>query len=58
MTNDNVDDNQLRTFKCSRCQYSKTVLKKVADKQQHGFACEGCWTTIENKKRYSGCLIV
>ena len=55
---DNHDnDNQIRKFKCNKCTQTKFVLKKVADKQHHGFACEECWTTIENKKRYSGCLI-
>ena len=58
MTNhDNDNDNQIRKFKCNKCTQTKFVLKKVANKQHHGFACEECWTTIENKQRYSGCLI-
>ena len=44
-------------FQCNRCQKFKFVLKKVADKQQHGFACEECWSAIERRSRYSGCLI-
>ena len=55
--NDNDNDNQLRTFKCSKCQKPKHVLKKVTDQQHHGFACEECWTSIEKRSRYSGCLI-
>ena len=51
------NDNQVRTFRCSKCQKFKPVLKKAADRQQHGFACEECWTSIENRSRYSGCLI-
>ena len=51
------DNNHIRKFKCSRCQKFKHVLKKVADQQQHGFACEECWTTIEKRSRYSGCQI-
>lgn len=54
---DNDNDNQVRTYKCSKCQKPKYVLKKVADKQHHGFACEECWTSIETRPRYSGCLI-
>ena len=42
-------------FQCNRCQKFKHVLKKVADQQQHGFACEECWTAIEKRSRYSGC---
>jgi predicted nucleic acid-binding Zn ribbon protein len=52
------NDNQVRTFQCSKCQNPKHVLKKVADQQHHGFACEECWTSIEKRSRYSGCLIV
>jgi len=48
------NDNQMHTFRCNKCQKFKHVLKKVADKQQHGFAC---WTSIETRTRYSGCLI-
>lgn len=51
------DNNQIRKFKCNKCNKSKLVLKKVADKQQHGFACDDCWTTIDKKSRYNGCLI-
>ena len=51
------NDNQVRTYRCSKCQKFKHVLKKVADKQHHGFACEKCWTSIETRPRYSGCLI-
>ena len=52
-----LDNNHIRRFQCNKCNKSKLVLKKVADKQQHGFACDECWTTIDNKKRYNGCLI-
>ena len=51
------DNNQIRKFQCNKCNKSKFVLKKVADKQHHGFACEDCWFTIDKKKRYNGCLI-
>ena len=50
-------DNQIRKFQCSNCQKSKFVIKKVADKQHHGFACEECWTTINKQSRYSRCQI-
>lgn len=50
-------DNQICKFKCSRCQKFNHVLKKVADQQQHGFACEECWTAIENRSMFSGCQI-
>ena len=49
------DDNQIRKFKCNRCRQVKHALKKVADQQHHGFACEECWTAIEKRSRYSGC---
>lgn len=52
-----LDDNQIRKFQCNKCNKSKFVLKKVADKQQHGFACDECWFTIDKKKRHNGCLI-
>ena len=52
------ENNQIRRFQCNKCQKSKLVLKKVADQQQHGFACEECWTAIEKRSRYSGCQIV
>ena len=52
-----LDDNQIRKFQCNKCNKSKFVLKKVADKQHHGFACDECWTTIDKKKRNNGCLI-
>ena len=54
-TDNNI--NQIRKFQCNQCNQSKFVLKKVADKQHHGFACEDCWTRIDKKKRYNGCLI-
>ena len=51
-------DNQICKFQCSKCQKFKHVLKKVADRQHHGFACEECWFAIERKgSRYSGCQI-
>lgn len=43
----NNNDNQIRRFPCSHCNKLKLVLKKVADQQKHGFACEECWTTIQ-----------
>jgi len=51
------ENNQIRKFDCNRCKKSKFVLKKVADKQQHGFACDECWSTIDSKNRYYGCII-
>ena len=52
-----MDNNELRKFQCSKCQKSKLVLKKVADQQHHGFACEECWITIEKRSRYGWCQI-
>jgi len=54
---DNNNTNQIRKFQCSRCDKFKLVLKKVADQQQHGFACEECWTAIEKRSRYNVCQI-
>jgi transcription elongation factor Elf1 len=51
------DNNQIRKFQCNKCNKSKLVLKKVADKQHHGFACDECWATIDKKSRYNGCLV-
>lgn len=58
-TNQNMEmeNNQICTFQCNRCNKFKHVLKKVSDQQQHGFACEECWTTIEKRSRFSGCQI-
>lgn len=50
-------NNQIRSFPCSQCRKSKLVLKKVADQQQHGFACDECWTTIEKRSRCNKCLM-
>ena len=50
-------NNQIHTFPCSQCRKSKLVLKKVADQQQHGFACDECWTTIEKRSRCNKCLM-
>jgi hypothetical protein len=33
------------------------VLKKVWNQQQHGFACDECWATINKRSRYSKCLM-
>ena len=52
-----IEDNQIRKFQCSKCRKPKHVLKKVADQQHHGFACEECWTAIEKRSRYGGCQI-
>jgi len=51
--------NEIRKFQCNRCNKSKLVLKKVADQQQHGFACEECWTAIEEQtqSRYKRCSV-
>ena len=54
---DTSDANELRKFQCNRCNKSKLLLKKVADQQQHGFACEECWTAIERRSRYNMCQI-
>jgi len=51
------NNNQIHKFQCSRCDKFKLVLKKVADQQQHGFACEECWTAIEKRSRYNVCQI-
>jgi len=51
------DNNRIRKFNCTKCQKSKPMLKKVADQQQHGFACEECWTAIEKRSMFSGCQI-
>ena len=50
-------NNQIRKFQCNHCQKSKFMLKKMADQQQHGFACEECWTTINKQSRYNRCQI-
>lgn len=50
------ENSQIRKFQCSKCNKSKFVLKKVSDKQQHGFSCHECWATID-RKRYPGCII-
>ena len=52
-----IEDNQIRKFQCSKCRKPKHVLKKVADQQHHGFACEECWTAIEKRSRPGGCQI-
>jgi transposase-like protein len=51
------EDNQIRKYQCSKCSKSNFVLKKVADKQHHGFACEDCWANIDRKNRYPSCII-
>jgi hypothetical protein len=54
--NDDMNDiNEIRKFQCSKCSKSSLVLKKVWDKQHHGFACDKCWTAIEGQRRYMGC---
>jgi len=50
-----MNDNEIRKFQCSKCSKSSLVLKKVWDKQHHGFACDKCWTAIEGQRRYMGC---
>ena len=52
-----LNENELCRFPCSQCRKSKLVLKKVADQQQHGFACDECWTTIETRSRCNKCLM-
>ena len=54
-----LDDNtnQIRRFNCNKCQHPNYVLKKMADQQHHGFACDKCWATVEKRSRYSGCQI-
>ena len=47
------NDNEFRCFPCSQCRKSKLVLKKVWNQQQHGFACDECWATINKRSRYS-----
>jgi hypothetical protein len=51
-------NNEIRKFKCDKCNKSKYVVKKVADQQHHGFACEECWTAIEKRSRYNMCQII
>ena len=46
-------DRQIRKFQCNQCKKFKFVLKKMADQQHHGFACDECWTTINKQSRYS-----
>ena len=46
------NENELRKFQCANCRKSKLVLKKVANQQHHGFACEECWAAIETRPRY------
>ena len=52
-----LNENELRSFPCSQCRKSKLVLKKVADQQHHGFACDECWTAISKRARYNQCSI-
>ena len=52
-----LNENELCRFPCSQCRKSKLVLKKVAAQQHHGFACDECWTTIENRSRCNKCLM-
>lgn len=54
-----MNTNEIRKFQCNRCNKSKLVLKKVADQQQHGFACDACWATIQNQNqsRYKKCSV-
>jgi transcription elongation factor Elf1 len=47
-----MNNNELRKFQCANCRKSKLVLKKVANQQHHGFACEVCWAAIETRPRY------
>jgi len=47
-----LNDNELRKFQCDNCLKSKLVLKKVADQQHRGFACDECWTAINKRTRY------
>ncbi len=51
------DVNEIRKFQCSKCSNFNLVLKKVWDKQHHGFACDKCWTAIEGQRRYMGCSV-
>jgi len=53
-----LNENELRKFQCGNCRKFKLVLKKVANQQQHGFACDECWDTIDKRSRYnSKCLM-
>lgn len=49
-----MDNNEIRKFQCSQCHKFKLVLKKLADQQQHGFACEECH---ERQSRHNVCQI-
>ncbi len=52
-----LNENELHKFQCGNCRKSKLVLKKLADQQQHGFACDECWATIDKRSRYGWCQI-
>ena len=49
-----MDNNEIRKFKCSKCQIPKLVLKKMADQPHHGFACEECY---EKRSGHNVCQI-
>ena len=52
-----INDNEIRKFQCANCSKSRLVLKKLANQQHHGFACDECWATIEKLPRYSKCSV-
>jgi len=59
------DSNEIRRFQCDKCNKYSLVLKKVWDQQHHGFACDACWTIIQNQTqtqtqtqtRYKRCTV-
>jgi hypothetical protein len=57
LSNTMINDNEIRKFQCANCSKSKLALKKLANQQHHGFACDECWTTIEKRPRYSKCSV-
>jgi len=52
-----LNDNEIRRFQCSKCNKFRPMLKKVADRQHHGFACDQCWIAIVKRARYNQCSV-
>ena len=53
-----MDNNEIRSFPCSRCHKPKLVLKKVWNQPNHGFVCdECCGATTDPRSRCSKCLM-
>lgn len=52
-----MDNNEIRSFPCSRCHKPKLVLKKVWNQPNHGFVCDECGATTDPRSRCSKCLM-